>query len=105
MNNELENHWMETVGLLSWHFPGGTEENHDGSSVRIAGVPTEFRTAYFLNTRPEPYRYANSVGVTGYRSDNASGCFWACFTKFCVHLYARSGGSLDGGIGCFYRLI
>jgi hypothetical protein len=36
MNNELDRMWKEVIAgkfeILTWHFPGGTEENHENLS-------------------------------------------------------------------------
>jgi hypothetical protein len=40
------------VKLLSWHLPGGTEENHN-TSVRIAGLWAEISTHVLSNTNQD----------------------------------------------------
>jgi hypothetical protein len=39
----------DLLGVLSWHFYGGTEENHE-KSVRIARVLAEIRTKHLPHT-------------------------------------------------------
>lgn len=34
------------IEILSWNFPGGTEEVHE-KSLKLAGVPAEIRTDHF----------------------------------------------------------
>jgi hypothetical protein len=50
--------WSE---MLSQYFPGGSEENHLKTSVRIAGVLAETQTERLPNTGAECYHYTNSL--------------------------------------------
>jgi hypothetical protein len=46
------------VKELSWHFPGGTEENHK-IAVRRVGVPAKIQIEYLLNERIEHFHYTS----------------------------------------------
>jgi hypothetical protein len=53
MNNELERIFEESchglIEVLSWHLPGGTEENH-GKPVMTAGVVAKILTKHLPHT-------------------------------------------------------
>jgi hypothetical protein len=49
------------VEVISRHFPGETEENHE-IAFRIVNVPAEIRAKHFLNTNQERYWCANPFG-------------------------------------------
>jgi hypothetical protein len=42
------------IQVLSWHLPGGTEENHK-NPVRMAGVQAEIRTKNLSNKSLQHY--------------------------------------------------
>jgi hypothetical protein len=47
--NKFESIFEEAITVhfkTSWNLPGGTEESHKTTSVRIAGVPGSIRTEY-----------------------------------------------------------
>jgi hypothetical protein len=56
MNNHLERIWKEVVmaylKVLSWHLPGGTEENHE-KCVRMANIQAEILTQNLSNMKQE----------------------------------------------------
>jgi hypothetical protein len=60
MNDDLEGS-RGLVEVISRHFPGGIEENHE-TSFRKANVPVEIRAKHFLNTSQESYCCANPFG-------------------------------------------
>jgi hypothetical protein len=49
-----ERSWLN-LKLLSRHLPGGTEENKEKNSVRIAGLQTEICALDLPNTKQDFY--------------------------------------------------
>jgi hypothetical protein len=64
MNDEkhLEGSCHDLIEVLSWHLPGGTDENHR-KSVMIADAPPEIQTKYFLNASLGHYLQTNLFGL------------------------------------------
>jgi hypothetical protein len=60
------------IDEISRNFPGGTGENHEKTSLKIAGIPAEIRTENFVNSSLELYCCVNlivanpTVSKTGY---------------------------------------
>jgi hypothetical protein len=56
---DLEGIGRGLIKVLFQHLTGGTGDDHETISVRIAGVSTEIRTKHLLNTSLDHYRYMN----------------------------------------------
>jgi hypothetical protein len=56
LDNDVERSVRGLRNVLSWQFPGGTEENHEKLWPRkIAGDPAEIRTEHLPNTSADRY--------------------------------------------------
>jgi hypothetical protein len=71
--------FYDLIEALCRHFPGGTEEIHEGN---IAGVSVEIRTEHLPNTSVDSYRCASL-----YRS------LWRNHVKIC---YLQDWGCISG---------
>jgi hypothetical protein len=48
------------IAVISWHWPGGTEENCDNAVMR-AGISVKIRTVNLPKRSLECYRFANQL--------------------------------------------
>jgi hypothetical protein len=65
---DLEESGRGEAEVFSQHSSGGTEENHEESSVRTVGVPAEIRTEHLPNTSRELCLLTNLLERTPYWS-------------------------------------
>jgi hypothetical protein len=57
----LERNCRDLIEILTQHFPGGTDENHENPQKPV--VPAEIRTEHYPDTRPRRYRYVSPHGM------------------------------------------
>jgi hypothetical protein len=54
---------MEYFKVLPQHLPGGAEENHKKTSLRIVNVLPEILVSHFLNTSENHHHFRHPVGL------------------------------------------